>query len=79
VNKTSISFGILASCVAAWALVTAYHVEPVKAAWSGWTSREAPGNRVSEVITCNFDELDSAAGGYVELFAGAACPMGALA
>jgi hypothetical protein len=48
--------------------VTCYHVEPVKAAWSGWTTLQS--NRVSEVITCNFDELDSASGGYVELFAG---------
>jgi hypothetical protein len=68
VNKTIISIGILASCVTAWALVTAYHVEPRTAAMSGWTSREAPGNRVSEVLTVNFDSLTHPA--YVELFAG---------
>ncbi len=51
-------------------LVRAYSVAPVKAQWSGWTDTIYPNNRVSEVITCNFDELDSASGGYVELFAG---------
>lgn len=47
--------------------VTAYHVEPVKAAWSGWTAFQS---YVSQTVTCNFDELDSTAGAYVELFAG---------
>ena len=51
-------------------LVVGFHVEPVKAAWSGWTSHQAPNNRVSEVITCNFDELDSTTGSYCELFGG---------
>jgi hypothetical protein len=50
----------------AFPLVVGYHVEPVKAEWSGWTSQQAPNNRVSEVLTCNFDSL-----AYVELFAGA--------
>jgi hypothetical protein len=57
----------MAVCGPVLGLVSAYHVEPVKAAWSGWINR---GDSVSEVITCNFDELDSASGGYVELFAG---------
>ena len=39
--------------------VSAYHVEPVKAQWSAWTHR---GDTVSQGITINFDELDSAAG-----------------
>ena len=52
------------------ALVQAYSVAPVKASWSGWTSHEAPNNRVSELVTCCWDQLDSASGGYVELFQG---------
>ena len=58
---------VAAALSPALGLVSAYHVEPVKAAWSGWTPLY--GN-VSEVITCNFDELDSMTGAYVELFAG---------
>jgi hypothetical protein len=42
-----------AALSSALGLVSAYHVEPVKAAWSGWTPLY--GN-VSEVITVNFDE-----------------------
>jgi hypothetical protein len=50
----------------AYGLVTAYHVEPVKAAWSGWTHRPpVSGYYVSEVITDNFDELV-----YCEFFNG---------
>jgi hypothetical protein len=56
VNKTIISIGILASCVAAWALVTAYHVEPRTAAMSGWTRLPPhPSYYVSEVTTVSFD------------------------
>ena len=54
----------------AFPLVVGYHVEPVKTQWSGWTSQQAPSNRVSEILTCNFDELDSTTGAYCELFAG---------
>jgi hypothetical protein len=46
--------------------VTGYHVEPVKAAWSGLTRYLEPNNFVSQGVTCNFDSLS-----YVELFAGA--------
>jgi hypothetical protein len=53
----------------AYGYVTGYHVEPVKVAWSGWTTFQH--DTVSQVITTNFDELDSAAGAYVELFVGA--------
>lgn len=56
---------------AAFPYVVGYHVEPVKALWSGWTPSQFPNNYVSEVITCNFDELDSTTGAYCELFAGA--------
>jgi len=69
-NKARVCGGIAASCVAAWALVTAYHVEPRTAAMSGWTRLHAPGDTVSEVITVNFDELDSTSGAYCELFGG---------
>lgn len=51
-------------------LVVGYHVDPVRANWSGWTGHQAPNNRVSQVLTINFDELDSASGAYCELFAG---------
>jgi hypothetical protein len=47
----------------AFAYVVGYHVEPVKASWSGLTPRYVT---LSENITCNFDSLS-----YVELFAGA--------
>jgi hypothetical protein len=51
----------------AYPLVVGYHVGPVAAAMSGWTHR---GDSVAQVITINFDELDSTTGSYVELFAG---------
>ena len=54
----------------AFPLVTGYHIGPVKAALSGWTGSEFPNNSVSEIVTCCWDELDSASGGYVELFQG---------
>jgi hypothetical protein len=47
----------------------AYAIDPVRADWSG-KADPRPDYGVSEVITCNFDELDTAAGGYVELFVG---------
>jgi hypothetical protein len=50
----------------AFGFVTGYHVEPVKAALSGWTPGEFPNRYVSQTVTCNFDSLS-----YVELFAGA--------
>ncbi len=57
----------LAAVALACALVTAYHVESKTAAMSG---KARPDLGVSEVITCNFDELDSASGAYVEFFVG---------
>jgi hypothetical protein len=48
------------------AYVVGYHIEPVQADWSGWIGYQAPNNKVSEFVTCNFDSLS-----YVELFAGA--------
>lgn len=41
---------------AAFPLVVGYHLDPVKAQWSGWTPSEFPNNYVSEVLTVNFDE-----------------------
>jgi hypothetical protein len=64
----ALMIGLLSS---ASGYVSAYHVEPVKAAWSGTTRYLEPYNFVSQGVTINFDELDSAAGAYVELFAGA--------
>lgn len=61
------AFLLTATCGSAVGLVSIYHVDPVQATWSGWTHC---GDTLSEVITCNFDELDSTAGGYVELFVG---------
>ncbi|MBM3330449.1 hypothetical protein FJY68_01200 [candidate division WOR-3 bacterium] len=52
------------------ALVRAFHTEPVSVALSGWTGTMPPNNYVSQVLTINFDELDSTAGAYCELFAG---------
>jgi hypothetical protein len=53
------------------ALVRAYHVEPVRTAQSGWAKHAYGYDYVSQVLTINFDELDSTAGGcYCELFAG---------
>jgi len=51
---------------AAFPYVVGYHIEPVKALWSGWTPSQFPNNYVSQTVTCNFDSLS-----YVELFAGA--------
>lgn len=50
---------------AAFPYVVGYHVEPVKALWSGWTPSQFPNNYVAQTVTCNFDSLS-----YVELFAG---------
>ena len=58
----------------AYPLVVGYHVEPRTAGQSGWTQPRVPGNHtVSQVITVNFDELDSASGSYVHLFVGSKC------
>ncbi|MCX6843467.1 MAG: hypothetical protein NTX53_14435 [candidate division WOR-3 bacterium] len=53
-------------CGLASASVVGYHVEPVKASWSGHTDTIPPNNYVAQTVTCNFDSLS-----YVELFAGA--------
>jgi len=58
---------VVTSCSCSLALVSAYHLGPVSASQSGWTRR---GETVSQVITCNFDELDSLSGAYCELFTG---------
>ena len=73
-RKSDVGLGIVLSCVASWALLSAYHVEPRTAGQSGWTSKVSPNHTVSQVVTMNFDELDSDAGGcYVELFSEDSC------
>ena len=57
-------------CGSAAAYVVGYHVEPVKALWSGQTRTIWGQDFVSQGLTINFDELDSASGAYCELFAG---------
>ena len=49
-------------------LVSAYHVGPTRAAWSGWSPGED--GYVSQLVTVNFDSLVS---GGVQLFAGDTC------
>ena len=61
--------GQLAAVALACALVTAYHVDPKTAAMSG-KADPRPDYGVSQVLTINFDQLDSTTGSYVELFAG---------
>ena len=56
------------------AATRAYFVEPRTASESGWTPLY--GN-VSEIVTCNWDELDSSC--YVELLVNCACALGARA
>jgi len=46
---------------AAYSLVVGYHVEPKTAGQSGWTQAHVPNNQiVSQVLTADVDELDSA-------------------
>ncbi len=73
--KLRVVLGIALSYVISYALLSAYHVEPRTAGQSGWThAHDTAGQYVSQVVTVNFDELDSAAGGcYVELFVGSKC------
>jgi|WetSurMetagenome_2_1015567.scaffolds.fasta_scaffold486791_2 hypothetical protein len=61
---------LLAATGVSLGLVQGYSVAPRTAAWSGWTSHEAPNNRVSELVTCCWSQLDYASGGYCELFCG---------
>ena len=64
-------FAVLAATVTvASGLVRSYFVEPKSASLSGWTRTAAGHDFVSEVVTCCWDELDSASTGYVELFQG---------
>ncbi len=56
-------------------LLRAYSIEPSMASLSGWTTLQ--NNQVSQIVTCSWDELDSASGAYVELFAGTMAGGGA--
>ena len=49
---------------AAFPYVVGYHIEPVKALWSGWALGDV-NHGVAQTITCNFDTAV-----YCELFAG---------
>jgi hypothetical protein len=51
---------------AAFPSVVGYHIDPVKAQWSGWTPSQFPNNYVSQTVVACWDSLDR-----VELFAGA--------
>jgi hypothetical protein len=62
-NKGKLAALTMCIAAAAYGLVNAYHVEPIKAAWSGWTLGED--GYVSQQVTCCWDSL-----AYVELFAG---------
>ena len=67
-NRMSVVAVLLTvACGSMLGLVSVYHVDPIKASWSGWTHRA---DTVTQVLTCNFDELDSATGSYCQLFAG---------
>ncbi|MBM3330899.1 hypothetical protein FJY68_03495 [candidate division WOR-3 bacterium] len=66
--RSSVLVLMTAVLSSAFGLVSVFHQEPLTAAMSGWTTFEH--RTVAQVITINFDELDSAAGAYCELFAG---------
>jgi len=61
---------LVAAVTVACGLVRSYSVEPKSAALSAWTRTIQGQDRVSQVLTCCWDELDSASTGYVELFQG---------
>jgi len=61
---------LAAAASVACGLVRSYSVEPRTAAESGWTDTIPGRDYVSEVLTVNFDLLDSTSGAYCELFAG---------
>jgi hypothetical protein len=52
--------------------VVGYHIDPVKAIWSGWTHLHGPGDTVAQQVVVCWDSLDR-----VELFAGAVGDSGA--
>jgi hypothetical protein len=60
----------------AMCLLRAYSVEPASAQQSGKV-RGDENHPVSQIVTCSWDELDSASGAYVELFAGTMAGGGA--
>jgi hypothetical protein len=55
----------------AFALMQAYSVEPVKAAWSGKVKHDVG---VAQTVTCCWDELDSSC--YVLPLSDFACALG---
>jgi len=61
---------VLCAVGAAIGLTRPYAIEPIKAAWSGKVIGDPEIGGVGQTVTCCWDELDSASGGYVELFCG---------
>ena len=51
---------------AAFPSVVGYHIDPVKAQWSGWTPSQFPNNYVEQTVVACWDSLER-----IELFAGA--------
>ena len=68
--RSSVLVLVTAVLSSAYGLVSVFHQEPLTAELSGWTRSFEPNNVVAQVITINFDELDSVSGSYCELFAG---------
>jgi len=62
--RLAVAFAMM--CGLASASVVGYHVEPVKAMWSGHTGIIPPNNYVSQQVVVCWDSLDR-----IELFAGA--------
>ena len=67
--RLAVALVMMCGCAAAY--VVSYHVDPVKASWSGHTDTIPPNNYVAQTVTCNFDSLS-----YVELFCGAIADSG---
>ena len=63
----SMKWPLVLPCLVAmgYSLTSVFHVDPVKASWSGWTAEDY---WVSEVLTLNVDSLGPP--GYCELFSG---------
>jgi hypothetical protein len=56
---------LVLSAASGYGLTRVFHVDPVKASWSGWTAQDF---YVSEVVTLNVDSLGPPA--YTQLFVG---------
>jgi len=63
-NSVSVVVLLAAAPTLLFGLTRPYAIDPMSAAMSGWA------DTVGQTVTCCWDELDSASGGYVELFCG---------